>query len=109
MTDQLSVPLKDVAAAFEIELLEDRTGFRVKETETHYIDVLPMIVNWRVTRSPKDDPTGYDRAWCFYGTHFAAMMAAVLGATAWDGADDTAPPGWDKNAMTGEYSHPREP
>ena len=88
----------------DLEPLEDCAGFRVGETRTHYIDVIPMIYNWRVCRTPKDMPLTYDRAWCFYGTGPQSFAAAVLGARAWDGADDTSPAGWDKNAMTGECS-----
>ena len=78
-------------------------GIRIKELENHYVDVIPMIFNWRVVRRLKDIDI-YDRAWCFYGTTTASFVAACLGAYAWDGTDDTAPAGWDKNVMTGEYS-----
>jgi hypothetical protein len=85
----------------------DGGGFRVKETETHWVDVVPMIYNWRLARTPKDSPLTYDRGWCYYGTGTASFTAAVLAAMAWDGADDSSPDGWDKNAFTGEYAnHP---
>ena len=74
----------------------DGGGFRVKETETHWVDVVPMIYNWRLARTPKDSPLTYDRGWCYYGTGTASFTAAVLAAMA-----------WDKNAFTGEYAnHP---
>jgi hypothetical protein len=78
-------------------------GLRVKETETHYIDVLRMIYNWRIARTPKDSPMTYDRGWCYAGTGDAALWRAVLAAAAWDGADDTEPEGWSKNIQTGEW------
>lgn len=100
--------LAGLAEGYGIQLLdEEGAGFRVGETETHYIDVVPMIWNWRVCRTPKASPLTYDRAWCFYGTGVASFTAAALGAKAWDGGDDTSPPGWDKNAVTGEYSAAR--
>ena len=86
-----------------LEITED--GYKVKETEDHVIMVVPMIFNWRVTRQPKDGWGCYDRAWCYYGTGLQSFMKAILAAKAWDGADDTAPAGWDKNATTGEYAH----
>jgi hypothetical protein len=81
-------------------------GFRVKETETHYIDVLRMIFNWRVARSPKECGWSYDRHWCFAGTSFVTLLRAVSAAAEWDGADDTSPAGWNKNGQTGEWRVP---
>jgi hypothetical protein len=88
------------------ELVCDDIGYLVSDTGTHLIHVMPMIYNWRVTRTPKDDPSGADRAWCYYGTGEDVFVKAVLAAHAWDGADDTAPAGWDKNPMTGQYARP---
>jgi hypothetical protein len=81
-------------------------GFRVRETETHVIDIHRMIFNWRITRTAKNKPLTYDRAWCFYGTDIISLLRTVKAAVYWDGADDTAPEGWDKNVTTGEYSRP---
>jgi hypothetical protein len=78
-------------------------GFRVKETGTHYVDVLRMIYNWRVARTPKTAPWSYDRHWCFAGTSFLALIRAVQAVTDWDGGDDTDPAGWSKNGQTGEW------
>lgn len=83
-----------------------RPGYRVGETETHFIDVLPMKFNWRLVLTPKHAPGTYDRAWCYYGTGPDAFARAVLAAWAWDGALDTEPDGWDKNAITGRYRQP---
>lgn len=78
-------------------------GLRVKETETGWVDVMRMIFNWRITRTPKAMPETFDRGWCYYGTGHGVLLRAVRAALEWDGGDDTEPPGWDKNAMTGEY------
>ncbi len=78
-------------------------SFRVKETATHYIDVVPMIYNWRLCRTPKDRPMTYDRGWCYRGTGLSTFLKAIGEAMAWDGADDTEPAGWIKNALTGEH------
>ncbi len=87
-------------------LIFDDIGYLIKYTGTHLIHVVPMIYNWRVTRTPKGDLYGPDRAWCYYGTGQDVFVKAVLAALAWDGADDTAPAGWDKNPMTGQYARP---
>lgn len=82
-------------------------GFKVRTTATHTVYVLRMIFNWRVVRSPNDHPLTFDRAWCFYGTGVLNLLRTLDAALSWDVGDDTAPPGWDKNARTGEYSDPR--
>jgi len=78
-------------------------GFRVKETETHWVDVNRMIFNWRVARMPKAEERSYDRHWCFAGTGFPALVRAVQAAVEWDGGDRTEPEGWNKNGQTGEW------
>ena len=79
-------------------------GWRVKETDTHYIDVLEMIYNFRVAATPKSDLSCYDAGYCYIGRDVGTFMRAVLGANAWDGPGHGDPPGWDKNALTGEWS-----
>lgn len=76
----------------------DYGAWRVKETATHWIDVVPMIFNWRVATTPKTDPLTYDRAWCYQGTGPAAFAAAVLAAWAWDGSSGSEPAGYFKRA-----------
>lgn len=76
-------------------------GLRIKETETHYIDVIEMIYSWRVVRTPKSCPESYDRGYCYFGfkeggSKATALFVAVLAAYAWDGADDTDPEAFDK-------------
>jgi hypothetical protein len=78
-------------------------GFRLRETETCYIDVMRMLVNWRVTETYKDFPGEYGRHWCFAGGSGVVALVRVAYAVAkWDGADDTEPAGWIKNGQTGE-------
>jgi hypothetical protein len=71
-------------------------GWRVKETATHYVDLVPMIYNTRIVTIPKDNQTGYDRGWC-YPRFDAAMLAAI----AWDPEVSERPVGWIKEAHTG--------
>ena len=86
-----------------LQLTATDGGVRVKETGTHYIDVIRMIYNWRIARTPKSDPMCYDRGWCYAGTDYGSFTRAVLAAAEWDGADDTEPEGWSKNTQTGEW------
>lgn len=96
VADQLS-------ALHDTEITSVDGGFRVKETGTSWIDVTRMIFNWRVSRTPKDAPWSYDRSYCYFGTDYLTLLRAVRAALEWDGADDSDPPGWDKNVQTGEY------
>jgi hypothetical protein len=82
-------------------------GFRVKETGTHYIDVLRMLYNWRITITPKEGSASFRlRSWCYAGTDVYAFTAAVVAVVMWDGAADTEPVGWNKNVQTGEWREP---
>lgn len=80
----------------------ERDGVYTKETETHYIDVIPMLFNWRVATTRKGR-CYYERHWCYQGRGMRSFAAAVLAVDAWDGSDDTEPPGWNKNGQTGEW------
>ncbi len=93
------------------ELLSLATGANVRDTDGGFlvaddgvrqVVVLRMIFNWRVART--DGPFSYDRGWCYYGTDLSVMIRAVQAAVAWDAGDETAPEGWDKDAVRGVYS-----
>jgi hypothetical protein len=90
------VPIQDIETEGEREV-----GFVVKTNGKQEVHVLRMIYNWRVART--SSPFTYDRAWCFYGTDVLTLIRTVQAAIAWDMSDNTAPEGWDKNAMTREY------
>jgi hypothetical protein len=76
----------------------DGGGLRYGETDTHYIDLLPMLLgNVRVVLTPKSCPVVWDRGWCYQG-----MLAAYAAVLAWDPATQDRPVGWVKEAHTGE-------
>ena len=77
---------------------KDYGVWRVKETATHYIDVMPMIYNWRLVTTPKACELVIDRGWCYQGTGPETFTAVVLAAWAWDGSDETEPAGYFKRA-----------
>lgn len=83
-------------------------GFRVKTNSagTHHIDVLRMIVNCRIVTTPVDDPTSYDRFWCYAGSDPASVLATIAAAAAWDGDTATEPEGWVRNGQTSERRKP---
>lgn len=84
-------------------------GFRVKETPTHYIDVLEQLVNWRLVTVPKDSRAcdrGWDRGWCYFGRGVMTMTTAVIAALVWDCSAESTPEGWNKDLQTGEYRWP---
>lgn len=89
-----------------ITIDEEWPCYVVKTTTTHRIIVHRMIMNWRVSRVPLGHPlNGPDRNWDYFGTGSGALLRAIAGAADWDGADDTSPVGWDRNASTGEYAN----
>lgn len=82
-------------------------GWRVKELDHCFVDVLEMMWNYRVVRTHKrfgEADEGYDLGWCYFGKTHQDFTRAVLGALLWDGADDTKPLGWDKDIVTREVS-----
>lgn len=73
-------------------------GYRVKETGTHYIDVMRMLYGWRIVTTLKENPMVWDRGWCYQGQGLEGFLPAVLAVLAWDGSDGTEPPGYYKRA-----------
>lgn len=64
-------------------LEEVEGGFRVKETATHYLDVIRMLSNWRLCTTSKSCSLTYDRSWCYAGTGIQSLITAVLAAEVW--------------------------
>jgi len=83
-------------------------AFRIRETDTHFIDVVEQLFNWRVCATFKPhDGFFYDAGYCYLGKGRDSFTRAVLGAAVWDGPGHGDPPGWDKNAFTGEWNADR--
>ena len=95
--------------AFTCPLLEPllyrgrEIGWRVKSTDTHHLDVMIMGFNYRLVTTRRAMPDVYDRYWCYAGKTPTVLLAAVTAASAWNGADDTEPVGWNKNGQTQEW------
>lgn len=87
------------AAALAGEWLRNPDRFRVKTVAGYHIEVIPMMLNFRVHTVPVDGgPLAWsERYWCYPGRSETAFVAAVLAAHAWDGAPDTEPVGWIKS------------
>jgi hypothetical protein len=77
-------------------------GLRVGETDTHYIDVLKMMFNFRVVNTRKDQPGLYDSGFCYFGTDVQSLLRAVAAGVAWAESGAEEPPGWDRNVTTKE-------
>lgn len=76
--------------------LNGRGCYSVKETEHYYVEIAPMIFNYRVVITPKASPDGYEAGWCYFGRTAASLTRAVLAAAAFDPETETAPVGYDK-------------
>jgi hypothetical protein len=92
-----------------LEWVQDGTLFRVKQVPGYFLDIAPMLVNYRLCTTWIDDQSRYDRFWCYAGSGRATWMAAVLAATMWDGSDETEPMGWNKNGQSSEFREPEHP
>lgn len=82
------VPAMDLKTNFE---LNDRYCYTIKETETHLVEIQPMIFNDRVVLTPKTCLDIYECGWCF-DKGGAAFYAAV----AWDPDTEAEPVGYKK-------------
>lgn len=71
----------------------ERRAFTVAETEAYWIDVVPMIYNYRLVMTPKSAPGGYDFGWCY-----ANMTDALLALFRWDPERDAEPSDYVKRA-----------
>lgn len=71
-----------------------RCAFMVKETDTHLVEIVPMIFNHRVVLTPKAHLDTYDAGWCY--PSMATALQAVLG---WDPATQPEPTGYVKRAV----------
>jgi hypothetical protein len=72
-------------------------GWRVRETEYYFIDVMVMMGgNLRVTLTCKDAPGFYARGWCYHDS----LPAVVLAAGAFDADGGEEPIGWIKEIGT---------
>lgn len=85
-------------------------GWRVKTSDdgVHYIDIMVMMFNYRITTTRVDIPAVYDRFWCYVGKDQQTLLRTMAAAMAWSGENGTEPEGWDKNGQTGEFRHPEE-
>lgn len=91
-------------------------GWRVKATDDGrlHLDVMGEMWGWLLVTTPIGEGPAHRlgwvqvRGWCYRGyglgpdrigrTMSSAFRAAVTAAQAWEGADDTAPAGYDKTA-----------
>lgn len=83
--------------------------WRVAETDTHFIEVVPMLFTWRVhTLRRAETAAGYvgwsERYWC-YPAGPAGWAAALLAVAAWDGGDGTEPAGFVRS-WDGRHARP---
>jgi hypothetical protein len=67
-----------------------------------------MIHNSRVVLTPKHDPTGYDRFWCYTGNTLTDVLRVISLVVTWNDDVDSEPPGWNKNGQTGEWRGTRQ-
>lgn len=112
----MDAPRTATAADLLADAVEIDGGYCIKRvSDRHCVDVLRMMHNWRVTRTERPagvDEHGYcgmDRGYCYFGhghdaagsprTMTHAKLRAIAAALAWDGADDTAPEGFDKDVF----------
>lgn len=61
----------------ELRWSDVREVWNVGETETHFVDIAPMLFNHRVVMTPKNLPMTHDGGWC-YPTKLAALAAVAV-------------------------------
>lgn len=88
-------------------------GWRVKTSGDRrvYVDVVAELDGWLLVTRLVDHPDGWVQGWRYdasgigpdgvRSTMESAFRVAVAAARAWDGADGTAPDGYDGEVLTG--------
>lgn len=73
-------------------------GWRVRETKDYYVDVMTMAFgNKRIVETPKADPVGYERGWCYH----EPLPVVVLRCFTFEPGDrGSEPVGWVKQVGT---------
>ena len=69
----------------------DRESWTVAETDTHYIDIIPMVLNHRVVMTPKAFTMVWDVGWCY-----PSLLAALAAVSVWDISTEPEPVGYIK-------------
>jgi hypothetical protein len=76
---------------------QERAVYEWGQTDTHLIDIIPMLFNHRVVLTPKADLRCYDVGWCY-----PSLVAAVDALAAWDPATEPEPVGYLKRIGFGD-------
>lgn len=79
-----------------VEWDEQRGVWRILETDENYIEIIPMLVNFRVVETPRERLYEHGRFWCYPAggpLHFAIVVLNVL---EWGGDPNSEPTGWAK-------------
>jgi hypothetical protein len=73
---------------------------RVKTVDSHHIDLVRMLYNWRLCTTPLDCPSTYDRGWCYLGPD--SFKIALEEAQLWpdDDPSNYMPARWYKDVKT---------
>jgi hypothetical protein len=78
--------------------LTDRRTYLVKHCGPYLVELLPMIFNVRLVLTPADSPSGFDHAWCYFGTGPQSWLAAYTAALVFNPMVDADPAGFRKRA-----------
>lgn len=69
-------------------------GWLIRETDTYWVHVCPMIFNHRVTLTPKPQKDWYEAGWCY-----PDLLSAAAAAFVWDPDTQERPEGFTKEAI----------
>lgn len=80
-------------------LTQVQGGYRIKQTDEYYVDVMLMMFNWRlVVGLTEMDGLTYEHGYCYFGTDLGTFARAVAAGIAWTDPLNTDPEGFDKKA-----------
>lgn len=87
---------------------EERCVFNVKDTETHHVDIMPLIFTFAIVLTPKTDPMMYEDRWCYNSFETAHEAAKRWDASGWVSAVrfpeepyKCEPQGWHRHPQSG--------
>lgn len=87
---------------YDQPVANDRESMTIAEDDKYFYDAVPMVFNWRLVMTPKDNTWMWEFGWC-YDTPTALATSMLL----WTPETQNEPLGWKKRPTGDVRTAPR--